>query len=64
MFAMTGLFSLSRAIAGGQGSEEVADRGRGGGKAGAPTSCLVSLADPAREGEDRHMVARNLPFSP
>lgn len=64
MFVMTGLFSSSRALTGGQGSEEVADRGRGGGKAGAPTSCLVSLADPAREGEDRHMVARNSLFSP
>lgn len=35
--------------------------GREGGKARAPTSCLDSLADPARE--DRHMVARNLLFS-
>lgn len=35
-----------------------------GGKAGAPTSCLDSLADPAREAEDRHMVAWNLLTSP
>lgn len=33
-----------------------------GGKAGAPASCLVSLADPVQEGEDRHMVVRNSLF--